>query len=60
MGSRKDVVVEAMRNMEMSSYKVSSVFNLPQRTLQCYVEDRKESSSEALKQNRVRSKFFSL
>jgi len=43
--------------MKMSSYKASSVFNLPQRTLQRYVKDRQESSSEAITPNRVGSKF---
>jgi len=50
--------IEAMRNKEMGSYKASSVFNLPQTTLQNYVKDRQESSSEAIKQNWVGSKFF--
>jgi hypothetical protein len=50
--------IEAMRNREMGSYKVSNVFNLTQTTLQGYVKDRQESSSEAIKQNWVGSKFF--
>jgi len=50
--------IEAMRNKEMGSYQVSRVVNLPQTTLQLYVKDRQKSSSEAIKQNRVGSKFF--
>jgi len=42
----------------MGSYKASSVFRLPLTTLQSYVKDRQESSSEAIKQNWVGSKFF--
>ena len=51
---------EAMKNKEMGSYKASSVFNLPQTTLQGYVKVWQESSSEAIKQNWVGSKFISL
>jgi len=47
-----------MRNKEMGSYIASSVFNLPQTTLQGYVKGRQQSSSEAIKQNWVGSKFF--
>jgi hypothetical protein len=48
-----------MRNKEMgSSYKASRVFNVPQTTLQRYVKDWQESSSEATKQNWQGSKFF--
>jgi hypothetical protein len=43
--------IETIRNKEMGSYKASSVFNLLQTTLQSYVKDRQESSSEAKKQN---------
>jgi hypothetical protein len=50
--------IEVMRNKEMGSYKTSSVFNLPQKTLQSYVKDRQGSSSEAIKQNWVGSNFF--
>ena len=49
---------EAMRNKEIGNYKASRVFNLPQTTLQSYVKDRQESSSEAITQNWVGSKFF--
>jgi len=49
--------IEAMKNKEMGSYKASRVFNLPQTTLQSYVKDRQDSSSEALKQNCVGSNF---
>jgi len=55
---RIKVAIEAIRNKEMGSYKASRVFNL-QQTLQSYVKDR-EGSSEAIKQNWVRSKFFFL
>jgi len=47
-----------MWNKKMGSYKASRVFNLPHTTLQSYVKDRQESSSEAIKQNWVGSKFF--
>jgi len=50
--------IEAMRNKELSSYKASRVFNLPQTMLQRYVKDSTKSSSEAMKQNWVGSKFF--
>jgi len=50
--------IEARRNKEIGSYKAPSVFNLPQTTPQSYVKDRQESSSEAIKQNSVGSKFF--
>jgi transposase len=54
---RMKAAIEAMRNKEMGSYKASKVFSLQQTTLQSCVEDR-ESSSEAIKQNWVGSKFF--
>jgi len=41
--------IEAIRNKEMGSYKVSIVFNVPQTTLECYVKDRHKSSSETVK-----------
>jgi hypothetical protein len=44
---RVKAAVETIRNKEMGSYKASSVFKLPQTTLQIYVKDRQESSSEA-------------
>jgi hypothetical protein len=50
--------IEAMKNKEICSYKVSRVFNVPQTTQQCYVKDRQKSPSEAIKQNSVGSKFF--
>jgi len=40
---------EIIRNKEKGSYKVSRVFNLPQKTLRCYVKDQQKSSSEAIK-----------
>jgi len=42
--------IEAMRSKELGGYTVSRVFNLPQTTLQSYVKDRQESSSEAIQQ----------
>jgi len=50
--------IEAMRNKKMGSYKASEVFSLPQTTLQRYVKDRHESSSEAIKTKLSRIKFF--
>jgi len=55
---RIKVAIEAMRKKEMGSYKASTVVNLPQTTLERYVKDRQKSSSEAIKQNWVGSKFF--
>ena len=50
--------IKAMRNKEMGRYEASRIFNLPQTTLQSYVKGRKETSSEAIKQNWLGSKFF--
>jgi hypothetical protein len=41
--------IEAIRNKEMSSYKASRVFNVPQTTLQCCVKDRQKISSDTVK-----------
>jgi hypothetical protein len=41
--------IEAMRNMEMGSYKVSRVFNVPQTTLECCIKHWEKSSNEAIK-----------
>ena len=41
-------VIKAVRNKEMGSHKASSVFSLPQKTIQSYVKARQESSSEAI------------
>ena len=49
---------ETMRNKEKDSYKAFSVLNLPQTTLERYVKDRQDSSTEAIKQNWVGSKLF--
>ena len=49
--------IEAVRNLEMGSYKASILLNLPQ-TLQRYVKDQQKSSSEAIKQNWVGCKLF--
>jgi len=46
---RKKAAIEAMRNKEMSSYKVSGVFNIPQTTPERYVKDRQKTSSETVK-----------
>ena len=54
---RMRAALEAIRSQEMGSYKTSSVFSLPQTTLESCVTDR-ESSRETIKQNWVRSKFF--
>jgi len=54
---RMKAAIEAVRNEEMGSYRASRVFSLPQTTLQRYVKDRQESSSEAIKQNWAGSKF---
>jgi hypothetical protein len=51
-------VIEAMRSKEMGRYKASRFFSLPQTTLQSYVKEWQESSSESIKQNWVGSKFF--
>jgi hypothetical protein len=58
VSQRKKAAVEAMRNKEMGICKASRVFNLPQTKLQRHVKGRQESSSEAIKQNWVGSKFF--
>jgi hypothetical protein len=50
--------VEAMRNKGMGSYKASIFVNVPQTTLQRCVQDRRKSSSEAIKRNWVGSKLF--
>jgi len=49
---------EAIMKEEISSYKSCRVINLPQTTLRRYVKDLQKSSSEAMKQNWVGSKFF--
>ena len=54
---RMKAAIEAMRNLEMGSYKASILLNLPQ-TLQRYVKDQQKSSSEAIKQNWVGCKLF--
>jgi hypothetical protein len=53
-----NAVIEAMRNEEMGSYKTSRIFILPHITLQRYVKERQKISSEATKQNWVRSTFL--
>ena len=44
-----ETAIEAIRNKEMGSYKASRVFNVPQTTLDRYVKDRQERSSETVK-----------
>jgi hypothetical protein len=41
--------IEAIRNKEMGSYKASRLFNVPQTTLEHYVNERQKSSSETIK-----------
>jgi len=44
-----EAAIEAVRNKEMGSCKASRVFNVPQTTLERYVNDWKKSSSETVK-----------
>jgi hypothetical protein len=37
---RMKATIEAMRNKEMGSYKASSVFSVPQTTLECCIKGR--------------------
>jgi hypothetical protein len=46
---RLKVAIEAMRSKEMGSYAVFRVFNIPQKTLELYIKDRKKSSNEVTK-----------
>jgi hypothetical protein len=46
---RMKASIEAIRNKEMGSYKVSRVFNVPQTSLEHYVKDRQKRSSETVK-----------
>jgi len=46
---RMKVAVEAIMNKEMGSYKASTVFIVPQTTLQSWVKDRQKSSSVTAK-----------
>jgi hypothetical protein len=55
---RMNAAIETMGNKEIGSYEASKVFSLPQTTLQRYVKDRQNSSSEAIKTRLGRSKFF--
>jgi len=57
---RKKAATEAKRNKEMGSYKASKPFNVTQTTLQSYVKDRQDRSTEAIKQNWVGNNFFFL
>jgi len=46
---RMTAAIEAIRNKEMGSYNASRVFNVPQTTLERYIKDRQNSSSETVK-----------
>jgi 23S rRNA maturation-related 3'-5' exoribonuclease YhaM len=46
---RMKAVIEAMRNKEMGSYKVSRIFSISQTTLERYIRDWEKSSNEAIK-----------
>jgi hypothetical protein len=46
---RLKAATEAIRNKDMGSYRASRVFNVPQTTLERYVKDRQENSSETVK-----------
>jgi hypothetical protein len=46
---RTKAAIEARKNREMGSYKVSRFFNLPHTALRCCVKDRQKSSSETMK-----------
>jgi hypothetical protein len=50
--------IESLRKRDMGSCKAPRVSNVPQTTLQRYVKDRHESSSEAIKTKLSRIKFF--
>jgi hypothetical protein len=41
--------IEAMSSKEMGSYTASTVFSMPQTTLQHYIKDREKGSNEAIK-----------
>jgi hypothetical protein len=41
--------VEAIRSKKMGSYKAYGAFNVPQSTLELYVNDRQKISSETIK-----------
>jgi hypothetical protein len=50
MGPQKmKAAIEAMRNMEMGSYKASRFFSVAQTTLKHYIRDREKSSYKAIK-----------
>jgi hypothetical protein len=46
---RMKTAIEAIRNKEMGSYKASRGFNVPQTTLERYVNDRQKISNETIK-----------
>ena len=52
------VAIEAIRNKEMGSYKTSRVFSEPYTTLERYLKDRQESSSETEKTKQVRKQVL--
>jgi hypothetical protein len=42
------VAIEAIRNKETGSYNASTLFSVPQTTLERFVNDRQKSSSETV------------
>jgi uncharacterized HAD superfamily protein len=46
---RMKAAIEAITNNEMSSYKASRFFIVPQTTLERYMREREKSSNEAIK-----------
>jgi len=44
----RKTAIETMRNKGIGSYKASRFVNVPQTTLQRYIQDWQKSSSEAL------------
>jgi hypothetical protein len=46
---RMKSVIKSMNNKEICSYKASSVFNVPQTTLEPYIKGGEKSSNEAIK-----------
>jgi len=56
---RKKAAIEAIRNKEMGSYRISRVFNVPQTTLKSVMlKTGRKAQVKQLKQNWVGSKFF--
>jgi hypothetical protein len=55
---RMKAAIEAIRYKEMGRYKASRVFNVPQTTLECYVNIWQESSNETIKTKLSRKKVL--